>query len=1093
MDSTAPKQLCSSHPFMCAVCNKSYARIDHLARHSRQHTQERPFRCSECGKCFGRADLLKRHARLHTPEAAAKRREKEATKGKTRVSQACANCAAAKIKCTQEKPCKRCDAQGLVCELAFQTYANHNVSPTVSTTSTPSSLSGSHPVSPHTPSAGETAAARGENAPALDVTEGCLQENQASVGSSGLLRWAVQEQLPLEHVDFSQANQATIADDRNPIPLDVLREFPQHTEINDTDRTMAERDSNYHHYYPERSSIRFEPFSPTNPSGFNIGPQPAVTFQSFQLDGQGTEPFWGYHTALVADSHPPPLVQAEVPQPQIGVSNDGPIGQYEDVQEPTALVTVEDDENTHLSINQHNTQSNAIEQDLSQDGQNLKPSQRLLPASRDRIIGLLASVCSREKFQEIVISLYSVEILNELLENFIESAGRSIDSWTHLASLDFHTIQPELLTMLVASGAIMSSKRDIQNLGYVMEEACRLAILKKVRHGFLELEHTRKDSVSAQSTLEQSSVGVGAQNSDWYNLAVQNLQFLQAYALQLNAGMWSGYHNKIKNSEAEVLSLITTLRRLGLLRLHKVPPRCEPSFRDSPDTLNRKWLSWIEHESLKRLVYHIHLHSSRVSISLQTPPLISYAELALEFPVPVDIWLAPTADAWRDLFTIYSREVNDSCPKFGSCIFDMREIMSYSAHVDFDFVLHVILCSYWALIWDYRQFITVANTSSWSEERIDSSAKSPSLLSEQRIESLLESFQSTLAEKHVSLLTETRMLYQLLNANLHAPFQCFQLLAGMHGGNEARRAYPLVKRWYGTRRSRQSIWHAGQLLRATTAVAPMTATVSSTTQSSSSSSISPPSFRPQDYDLRETGGRVAGTGKLRGFEVIAVYNAWLVLWAYGLMARARQQECQQINSVISHISFGSSMNPSPAAVTPDIWHQCEHNDQSTTRADDKWIYLDGDALVNKDRRDEFTIKNRGWPVIQSDLPSWVQNKPKRTSELEASRRTAQPGGCTETIPSNMLNSPLMNDRATNKQADKNEVSLGRSESLTGVPLHEASRVVQVVIELIKTLATMPKREDERSERESRSEMPFLAESLTRLMEHLGRATDEINV
>ena len=279
---------------------------------------------------------------------------------------------------------------------------------------------------------------------------------------------------------------------------------------------------------------------------------------------------------------------------------------------------------------------------------------------------------------------------------------------------------------------------------------------------------------------------------------------------------------------------LQTLRRLGLLRLHKVPPHCEPTCRDSPELLRRKWLSWIEHESLKRLVYHIHLHSSRVSISLQTPPLISYAELALEFPVPVDIWLAPTADAWRDLFTIYSREVNDCRPKFGSCIFDMREIMSYSTHVDIDFVLYVILCSYWALIWDYRQFITVANSSSWpEEERINSSPKSPSLLSEQGLESLLERFQSTFAEEHVSLLRETRILYQLLNANLHAPFDCLQLLAGMHGGDEARRAYPLVKRWFGTRQSRQSVWHAGQLLRATTTVAPTKAIASSTSQPSS--------------------------------------------------------------------------------------------------------------------------------------------------------------------------------------------------------------------------------------------------------------------
>jgi predicted Zn-ribbon and HTH transcriptional regulator len=37
------------------VCQKTYGRIDHLARHFRSHTNERPFRCNECGKRFARA------------------------------------------------------------------------------------------------------------------------------------------------------------------------------------------------------------------------------------------------------------------------------------------------------------------------------------------------------------------------------------------------------------------------------------------------------------------------------------------------------------------------------------------------------------------------------------------------------------------------------------------------------------------------------------------------------------------------------------------------------------------------------------------------------------------------------------------------------------------------------------------------------------------------------------------------------------------------------------------------------------------------------------------------------------------------------
>ncbi|KLJ11460.1 hypothetical protein EMPG_13349 [Blastomyces silverae] len=50
--------------FQCTRCETRFARLEHLQRHERIHTQEKPFRCQLCDHRFTRSDLLIRHERL---------------------------------------------------------------------------------------------------------------------------------------------------------------------------------------------------------------------------------------------------------------------------------------------------------------------------------------------------------------------------------------------------------------------------------------------------------------------------------------------------------------------------------------------------------------------------------------------------------------------------------------------------------------------------------------------------------------------------------------------------------------------------------------------------------------------------------------------------------------------------------------------------------------------------------------------------------------------------------------------------------------------------------------------------------------------
>lgn len=64
-------------PHVCSVCTRAFARLEHLKRHERLHTNEKPFQCAACGRCFARRDLVLRHQqKLHLSlSASATRRD----------------------------------------------------------------------------------------------------------------------------------------------------------------------------------------------------------------------------------------------------------------------------------------------------------------------------------------------------------------------------------------------------------------------------------------------------------------------------------------------------------------------------------------------------------------------------------------------------------------------------------------------------------------------------------------------------------------------------------------------------------------------------------------------------------------------------------------------------------------------------------------------------------------------------------------------------------------------------------------------------------------------------------------------------------
>ncbi|KAL3467681.1 hypothetical protein BJX64DRAFT_273736 [Aspergillus heterothallicus] len=406
-------------------------------------------------------------------------------------------------------------------------------------------------------------------------------------------------------------------------------------------------------------------------------------------------------------------------------------------------------------------------------------------------------------------SFPTAESLDALIKIGI-SKRTETDAWIHPYTLYLQDSRPELLTALVAAGCVCSAIPSISKTGVLLVEIVRVSLAQLVE-------------------------------SD--NSVLRDLQYFQASMMWLDIGVFCGYKRKMQIAESHLQPLCTALRRAGAFDRSFYSQATFIERLYNGDSLENVWYEWIRQESLKRLAYHLFEHDVEAAAAMNRPPLTSYTEYTLPFPSSRELWLAPTATEWKQLWeTKYSNDP-PSTLSLREVLADPSIVKHLPVNIDEGVVNSALLHGLMSQVWEFRQQALLMDSSPSATRAVTR------LWLQSRQEDLLNTVGAARqampnAPAIATLLSEFSMMY------LHINLDSVQRFAGQFGESEARQEYPRLRDWSLTKEARIAVWHAGQVLRVARLVPPF---------------------------------------QLRGFDSLALYHAILVLWVFGLLRCGERQ------------------------------------------------------------------------------------------------------------------------------------------------------------------------------------------------------------
>lgn len=248
-----------------------------------------------------------------------------------------------------------------------------------------------------------------------------------------------------------------------------------------------------------------------------------------------------------------------------------------------------------------------------------------------------------------------------------------------------------------------------------------------------------------------------------------------------------------------------------------------------------------------RLGFHLFIRDAQTSMTSLTNPHISFTEMSLPLPAARELWFAKTAQEWKHHHLKLHPGQPSSQLSLGDLIRDPSLMASEQHRLDVQYCVSIVLHALWTPIFDYHKLNTMTSD--------------PALVQSHRahLVKTLDTFQRLAVDSqpHVlsALSVQEPLMVNLLQMNLHVSLAELQLFLGKEGDDQAKRTYPALQQWAQGPDSRRAIWHAGQVLRF---------------------------------------AREFPIGHLKDFYAVAVHQAALTLWTWGVVTRVMRRNSDRL-------------------------------------------------------------------------------------------------------------------------------------------------------------------------------------------------------